>query len=318
LIALVLKTFGELMIASLGTPFTMTFENFDQIWADQKKKGAPINNQLYAVGSLGVEFLAGDLDHCFDDPPVPFFSLQRGTLHSKKQHNFEFDFGAGQFGGMVDSNSVFVSPPNTWCRYDVNHSFHLDMVSFPKELIIPLLPKISGKRQYDFGRLHSQAILNPDYSKIIDRLSLEIGLGNPNGKLLIDTAAIRLVSMLIEAAFGVHEETGSLPVATDWRLRRACDWIEANLASDIIITDIARAAGMSISALNRTFRTEFAMSTFQYVRSRRVEKAKKLLTNRRLSIIEVGTEVGYPNSQHFATMFRELTSTTPTSFRANI
>jgi AraC family transcriptional regulator len=47
----------------------------------------------------------------------------------------------------------------------------------------------------------------------------------------------------------------------------------------------------------------------------RVERAKALLVESRMPLIEVGFRSGFSHQSHFSRLFRRLTGTTPLSYR---
>ncbi|MBT9287926.1 AraC family transcriptional regulator [Prosthecodimorpha staleyi] len=58
------------------------------------------------------------------------------------------------------------------------------------------------------------------------------------------------------------------------QLRRACGFIDANLAGDFTIADVAGAAGCSVRSLQLAFRGRFGTSPLQYWRRRRLALAR--------------------------------------------
>jgi AraC family transcriptional regulator len=229
-----------------------------------------------------------------------------------------FDFGAGAFQTDFDENMYFITPPNTECLYDIDYTFDIDLLSWPEEKILKIASDITGRSVTNFGILHSKATSLPQASQLINGLWNEVRSGNPNGKLLIDTASIQLIAMMVEQAFGGLHASQKSPLLKDWRLRRAVEWIEDHLASDLCIDEIAREAGMSVSSLAQGFRSELAMSPYQFVRKRRVERAKGLLKNGAFKIIDIALSVGYENAQHFATLFKLETGVSPSEYRRQI
>jgi len=47
----------------------------------------------------------------------------------------------------------------------------------------------------------------------------------------------------------------------------------------------------------------------------RIERAKHLLTDADLPLVEVGLRAGFKNQSHFTTLFRKFTRLTPRSWR---
>lgn len=99
------------------------------------------------------------------------------------------------------------------------------------------------------------------------------------------------------------------------RLQRALDFIEANLAADITIDDIANAAAMSPFHFAHCFRQSTGTSPHQYLIKRRIERAAEMLRHTTEPISQIALNVGFPNQSHFTTVFKRLIGATPFSYR---
>ena len=101
-----------------------------------------------------------------------------------------------------------------------------------------------------------------------------------------------------------------------WRLQKAIDCIQANLAGDLPLSQLAAAAGFSPSHFARAFKAAVGEPPHRYMIRLRIERARHLLEHTRLPIIEVGYQCGFEQTTHFATMFRKVTGLSPRAYRA--
>ena len=79
--------------------------------------------------------------------------------------------------------------------------------------------------------------------------------------------------------------------------------------------DLENECGVDINYLNMLFSKETGKTLYKYLSDVRMEHAKYLLEENRLPIVEISSQVGYPNSNSFARAFKRSFSQTPTSFR---
>lgn len=103
-----------------------------------------------------------------------------------------------------------------------------------------------------------------------------------------------------------------------WRLRRAIEWLEAHMAEDARLSDLAAAVGLSERHLCTAFRVSTGRPPHRWLLERRVERAKALLSaggGVAPSVTEVAMACGFTSSAHFATMFRKTTGQTPSAWR---
>lgn len=73
--------------------------------------------------------------------------------------------------------------------------------------------------------------------------------------------------------------------------------------------------GYSYAHLCRLFHKTYGISPLQYLNALRIERAKRLLSNQRLSVAEVARKAGINNPHYFARMFRRYTGQSPSAFR---
>lgn len=62
--------------------------------------------------------------------------------------------------------------------------------------------------------------------------------------------------------------------------------------------------GLSPSAFTRAFREVTGSSPYQYVKDVRLNRARELVLDRRLSVSDVAQRVGYVSASHFIKEFR--------------
>ena len=67
--------------------------------------------------------------------------------------------------------------------------------------------------------------------------------------------------------------------------------------------------------MSRIFKKEAGISISAYLMQKRVEEAKKMLTQSSLPINTVSIYVGYSNFSYFTKMFRENTGCSPLEYR---
>lgn len=95
------------------------------------------------------------------------------------------------------------------------------------------------------------------------------------------------------------------------------DFVEAHLASDLSLAEIAAAACVSPYHLSRLFRQSTGLTIHQYVISQRLARGKRLLESSELSLAEVAHGVGFSDQSHFTRHFKLRYGCTPGQVRRN-
>ncbi len=113
----------------------------------------------------------------------------------------------------------------------------------------------------------------------------------------------------------VSDARGGLP---GWQQKKLTQYIEEHLADEISLSSLARLVQLSPFHFSRAFKDSFGMPPHRYLTSRRIERAKTLLAERKLSVTEIGLGVGFSETSSFTSVFRKLTGETPTEYRRSL
>ncbi len=138
----------------------------------------------------------------------------------------------------------------------------------------------------------------------------------PMGRLYAESLGNTLAFHLIKNyTVNGHQAPNFVGGLAGNKLRRATEFINANLSEDVTLSEIAETVELSPYHFSRAFKRTTGLTPQQYLIQRRVELAKQLLAKNKLPIVEVSAQVGFKNQSHFTTFFRRLTSMTPKAWR---
>jgi AraC-like DNA-binding protein len=99
-------------------------------------------------------------------------------------------------------------------------------------------------------------------------------------------------------------------------LARVREHIDRHYAKQLTIEKLAGMAGLSPFHFIRTFRTAYGQTPHQYLRARRLDRAKELLVTTVFPVTEICDQVGFQSLGSFTTLFRRQTGETPAEYRA--
>lgn len=83
------------------------------------------------------------------------------------------------------------------------------------------------------------------------------------------------------------------------------------------IEEFAKLCGRSLSAFKRDFKRIFNTTPSRWIKSKRLEHAKKLLLETNLNINQICYDCGFINSSHFIKSFKEMYNLTPHQYRSD-
>ncbi|WP_157776540.1 helix-turn-helix transcriptional regulator [Nitratireductor aquibiodomus] len=101
------------------------------------------------------------------------------------------------------------------------------------------------------------------------------------------------------------------------QMQRLYDLVEARMASDLRVAELADEVGRDVRGVTRAFRDATGYAPFEYLTLRRMEHAKQLLKTD-ATIMEIALAVGYANPAKFAAAFRRVCGCAPSDWRQSI
>jgi transcriptional regulator GlxA family with amidase domain len=92
--------------------------------------------------------------------------------------------------------------------------------------------------------------------------------------------------------------------------------MEGNLSEPLSLLDIADAADLSRRQVERLFRQEMGRSPARYYLEIRLDRARHLLVQSAMPVVEVAVACGFVSASHFSKCYREIYNRTPQQERA--
>ncbi|QEG01778.1 HTH-type transcriptional activator Btr [Stieleria maiorica] len=159
---------------------------------------------------------------------------------------------------------------------------------------------------------------SPEVIATLTALRRELVTGGPGGRLCAESLANVLVVQLIRqmsnrqgSGGGIREAGGRLPRHA---LRAVEEYIHAHLDQNISLADLADVAHLSEFHFARLFKQTTGLPPYQFVIHQRVERAKRLIAARQLSLVQIAIAVGFSDQSQLNRHFKRLVGVTPRRF----
>ncbi|HLH31311.1 MAG TPA: AraC family transcriptional regulator [Terriglobia bacterium] len=161
------------------------------------------------------------------------------------------------------------------------------------------------------------AVLDPMLEQIAIALTSALRDGTAADGLYIDTLAQMMAVHLAR-----HHSTQSKPgraapaqTVSGSKMRRVIDYIEDNLDSDLSLEAMAAEVNLSPIYLARAFKAAVGESPHRYVLARRIERAKELLRNTEIPVVDVALSTGFSSQSHLSYWFQRYMGVSPAAYR---
>jgi AraC family transcriptional regulator len=161
------------------------------------------------------------------------------------------------------------------------------------------------------------AFTDPKLLAIMTLLGDEAASGEPTPRLFME----HLIELLCLQLLRLHSSlAGSLQSTprrglAGWQVKRVTAYMRENVHQDIGLQELADLIGLSRFHFCTAFRLATGRTPYESLTWQRMERARKLLAEPALRIIDVALAVGYSSPSAFAASFRKAVGVTPTEFR---
>ncbi|HET9793948.1 MAG TPA: AraC family transcriptional regulator [Thermoanaerobaculia bacterium] len=240
-------------------------------------------------------------------------------------------------GGLVVSRHAHANPSLTFtrrgalCESVAGRSFDNDspaalLVRPPEErhadrvqeggavnLEIEILPGASPLLSDWTARLAGvRQLRHPRLAALAGAIGAELRCRDTAQPLVVEGLALEIVGIASRLR-SRRAAAGSPP----W-LSRVRERLESSFRERLLLTEVAREAGVHPVSLARAFRARHGESPGEYVRRLRIEWAlRELRASSPRPIGEIALDAGFFDQSHFHRVFRRLTGTSPGAIRAS-
>jgi AraC family transcriptional regulator len=215
------------------------------------------------------------------------------------------------------ARSVSVIPAGAFARWRWSGPFDWLHVVLDQGLVARVAAQGFGLDPARLAAPPLDGLDHPQFQALLGALDTELTTGGAGGALAAESLANVLAVHLIRQALGPRRPApgpdGRLPRP---RLRAVVEFIEENLGARPSLGQMADIARVSPYHFARQFKAATGQAPYQYVITRRVERARQLLQkDHKLSLAEVATFAGFSDQSQFSYHFKRLVGITPGQFR---
>ena len=303
-----------------GARFQRTSRHFGYRYA---RLGEEMEARLFR-GVLGVQSLSCGIDLCASDLVSLADSEHEGVL--ERSYTIAVNFDAERTETEFGENGKFVLAPGgaavVATADAVRMANRIKAGARSKCLLMQIRPEAFADddvAEEIHMALRQTAIIDLDLCHRAKHLARELAdpsFGGAVGRLLTESAALELLARtLILKGAGVRATPAAVRGADYARLMIVRDAIVAHPSRDFSLPELAKEAGMSISALKAKFPQAFGQTVFAFIADIRLERARDLIRHEGWSIARAAHYVGYKHHASFTAAFRRRFGAPPSGFK---
>ncbi len=251
----------------------------------------------------------------FSPEPAISTSMDRMTLHVSGTGLMEHKFNGQTRREKSFPGSVCILPRGTPSAWRLAHPTTVLHFYFFPSLLASIAPDTcdagSGSLELRYLFNGHDALIEQIGRAILSELQTGGALSHLYAESLIHTLAIHLLRHY--SAHPPLPTTRALPLVglNSRQLRQVKDHIHEHLGDDHSVIELSATLGLSPSYFSRQFKHATSLSPHQYLIQCRVERAKSLLNEGRLTIAETARQVGFADQSHLTRHFHRAFGVSP-------
>lgn len=258
--------------------------------------------------------------------------LAQKELH--KHQGFEFHFCLAGSGSLVTGQHIHPIAPGTLMIIrpnEVHRISHKNGMEFHRAVLAvddSFLVKLTEGDEV-LGRIMHQILPSPDSAavryhlsspcmkKIQDQLMMiqsELDGARPYYDAIVKMAVVRV---LVELARDESEQLAVQRMSCEWKdlVEGIKAYIISHHQEHIYVSELCKQFHVSRSHMFQIFKQATGCTIYQYLIAYRMNKAKELLLQTNLSVLEIAAASGYPDLSNFCSTFKKHTGVTPSQYR---
>ncbi len=243
--------------------------------------------------------------------PSLIYHLSRPTEVTRKIE------GATRESGLIGPRRICLTPGEATTEWQ--HAGHPEIlqVYLRQSVYEAAVTEIYGCDSSGAELVPRFAILDPLLEQLAIAITNALRDGAAEDGLYIDTVAQMMAVHLARSHSSRSRPMRILPARplSGWKMRRVIEYIEDNLEGDLSLQAMAAEVDISPLYLARAFKSAVGQSPHQYVLARRIERAKELLRNTDLPVVDVALSSGFSSQSHLSHWFIRQVGVSPAVYR---
>lgn len=256
------------------------------------------------------------LEHHIQPPgETPKYSLDHYTITILLSENvFAERFVSGAYKhGTMNTGTISIMPAYQSLQWHWTNQIDALLLHLPMKVLV----------QNSNELLDTKTVYIEPHFSFEDPLICQLGWALKNeleinhnsdqlfGDSMANALAVHLLKKYPDQRQKIEKKAGELSQA---KLTLIIDYIHDNLDGEISLGELAALAQLSQYHFSRKFKQSMGLSPYQYVIQQRVERAKQLLRQGKMSISDIAHTCGFAHPSHLHRHFKRLVHVTPGAF----
>lgn len=227
-------------------------------------------------------------------------------------------FECGRSNGVrpIHSGHTIIYDVKRKPTFHLNTCFHSVHFCFPRAALDAVADEAECARFEDLSYNPGHCFDDPVVSALTGVILPAFARPEASGRLFLDNVLIAMGHHVACKYGGMKNvETLCRGGLAKWQERRAKELLSASLTTDLSLSELASECGLSQRHFGRAFKKSVGLSPHRWLTTLRLERAKGLLADTKLSLTEIALDCGFADHSHFTRTFSTAVGCTPGAWR---
>ena len=250
---------------------------------------------FFIVSGKGIMNIEG-VSYAFDDDTVILFKAGTEYEWQTKEcdyYSINFDYSQS-FSDIKSAMSPFSAS-----IYDDNSTFDCGTFEDFTELNQPIIINNAAHLRRPIGNIVTECVLNDEYSQNIRSSLMQ--------------SVIYEILRLNNSLNKNGETKNNSPI-----IKQIAEYVYLHYSEDISNEHIAAVFNYNPTYIGRIFKKFTGVSLHSFIVDYRIQVAKELLKNQRISVDKICKTVGFNDYYHFIKIFKSKTGQSPSKYRKSL
>ncbi|RYX82459.1 AraC family transcriptional regulator [bacterium] len=243
----------------------------------------------------------------FQDYVAPLYSID---VNLSSSYHLEWKKGGRYQRTQMITGALCIMPAHEPLSMRWSSNLENLVADLSPSLILSTADDLKVRGEVEIRESHGQ--VDAQISHICQALWAECKAGYPTGRVFGESLGVALAACLLQR-HGTQATTTPSGQLSPRKWKQVADFIEDNLEENIPLEELAQIVGLSPFYFTRCFKATIGTTPHQYIISRRVERARHLLSRPEASPTQVALQCGFSHQSHLTRHMKQLLGVTPAS-----
>lgn len=293
---------------------SLQFFNFESNQASDCGEVLDIEFSSQGLNWNGVVLEKGNSPHFYpNNVYTPYFYF---ALALDQDLSWSVETAQGKTALKTSPGDIWINPPSSPFSHDISEPCYFVILAIEEKVFLDACSlNLQGKK---LQFLNNYNVHDETIKGIMDLFMLEALSGGKNGQAYLNNMLSLLATHYIQSYSNYNDLQSAQSESSKFdqnQVDKIDAYIAANIGSPIQVEDLAELLNCSKFYFLREFKKLVGETPYQYLMAKRLDEARKRLTEAQGNIAAIALDLGFNDQSHLSRAFKNQFGMTPKRFQ---